>query len=128
MRRPAAAFFVIVLLVATSAGSTFAARRAASAFVRVNQVGYTNGEAKRALLMADRKLPKAVFEVVDAGGTVVYRAAVDTKLGPWNKQFAHVDLLDFSPLTQTGTYTIRVAGLASSPAFRVEAPICMAGC
>jgi endoglucanase len=91
----------------------------ASAFVRVNQVGYPSGAAKRAYLMSSASETGATF-AVRSGSTTVYSAAVGASLGGWNKTYTNVYALDF-PTTTAGTYTISVTGpiAATSPSFTI---------
>jgi len=55
---------------------------AQSAFVRVNQVGYVSGGAKRAYLMASAAETGATFIIKNSGGTTVFGpVAIGAKLG-----------------------------------------------
>src|SRR5262249_52165971 len=103
-----------------SVGLTTAPARAATAtaFVRVNQLGYASAsQAKRAYLMASTAETGATFSVKNASGASVYTAPVGADLGKWSTSYPHVYALDFSQVTATGTYTIAVAGpvAAGSP-------------
>ena len=97
------------------------AQAADTAFVRVNQVGYPTGAAKRAYLMSSANAAGATF-TVDAGGTTVFAGTVGASLGAWSNAYGFVHPLDFDGLTATGTYTITVTSpvTATSPAFRVD--------
>jgi endoglucanase len=97
---------------------------AASAFIRVNQVGYVAGSSKRAYLMATGSESGATFAVKNANGVVVYAGLVGTSAGKWGK-FSAVYPLDFNPVSTPGTYTLSVSGriMATSPAFRIDTPI-----
>lgn len=93
-----------------------------SASVRINQVGYLVGEAKRGVLLASRDETGATFAVTMASGRrVVYRAAVGPRLSAWSAAFPYAYPLDFSAVTTPGAYVIRVSGTvgAVSPPFRV---------
>lgn len=57
--------------------------QAATAYVRVNQVGYVGGSTKRAYLMASGAETGATFAVKNSGSTTVYSASVGTSLGAW---------------------------------------------
>jgi endoglucanase len=94
---------------------------AASAFIRVNQVGYVGNSSKRAYLMASAAETGATFAVKNSGGTTVYSASVGTNLGAWGT-FNSVYALDFDSVTTAGTYTISVASpiAAASPAFKID--------
>src|SRR5215467_330895 len=105
-----------VLLVATTL-------YAQSAFVRVNQVGYVAGSAKRAYLMASGSESGATFSVKNSSGTTVFGpVAIGTNLGSWSSSYPDVYALDFDTLTSAGTYTIGVSGpiAASSPSFSID--------
>ena len=53
---------------------------AASAYIRVNQVGYAGSSTKRAYLMASGSETGAAFAVKNSSGTTVYSASVGTSL------------------------------------------------
>jgi endoglucanase len=94
---------------------------AASAFIRVNQVGYASSTTKRAYLMSSAAESGATFAVKNSGGTTVYSASVGTSLGAWGT-FGTVYALDFDSVSTAGTYTISVASpiAATSPAFKID--------
>src|SRR5512133_3988428 len=75
---------VVFASVALLAGATFATVPAiaasATAFVRVNQVGYPAASAKRAFLMASDVETGATFSV-SAGGSAVFSGGVGADLG-----------------------------------------------
>src|SRR5262249_20560198 len=98
------AVFVVVL--------TFASIAAAqSAFVRVNQVGYVSGAAKRGYLMASASEAGATFVVKNSGGTTVLGpTAIGASLGSWGGSYANVYAIDFDPVMTAGTYSIAVSG------------------
>jgi endoglucanase len=88
--------------------------------VRVDQVGYATGEAKRAFLLAEGPAGGARFAVVDAGGRTVLSGRVGPRTGGWNGRYRAVHRIDFSGLRRPGRYRIMVDDLAApSPAFRV---------
>src|SRR5437870_2354128 len=94
-----------------------------TAFVRVNQVGYVSGGAKRAYLMASAAETGATFMVKNSGGTTVFGpAAIGANLGSWSTSYPDVYALDFDNFVTTGTYTIDVSGpiAAASPSFKVD--------
>src|SRR5215475_8736010 len=93
----------------------------ASAFVRVNQVGYPMAGTKRAYLLASGVETGATFNV-KAGATTVFSGSVGADLGSWSSSYPHVYALDFDSFATAGTYTISVTGpiAASSPAFRLD--------
>ncbi|PYV82786.1 MAG: hypothetical protein DMG93_10745 [Acidobacteria bacterium] len=99
------------------------AASAQSAFVRVNQVGYVSGGAKRAYLMASAAETGATFIVKNSGGTTVFGpAAIGANLGSWSTAYPDVYALDFDNFVSAGTYTIAVSGpiAAASPSFKVD--------
>lgn len=94
-----------------------------SAFVRVNQVGYVAGAAKRAYLMASGAETGATFSIKNSSGTTVFGpAAIGANLGSWSNGYPDVYALDFDSLISAGTYSIAVSGpiAASSPSFKVD--------
>ena len=94
-----------------------------AAYVRVNQVGYVSGAAKRAYLMASAVETGATFEVKSSTGSTVFGpAAIGANLGSWSTSYPDVYALDFDSLTTAGTYTISVSGplAATSPSFKVD--------
>ena len=66
--------------------------------VRVDQVGYATGEAKRAFLLAEGPAGGARFAVVDAGGRTVLSGRVGPRTGGWNGRYRAVHRIDFSGL------------------------------
>ncbi|MBA2287820.1 MAG: hypothetical protein H0W02_20285, partial [Ktedonobacteraceae bacterium] len=99
------------------------AHAASAAYVRVNQVGYINGETKRAILMASGSESGATFEVINtANGHSVYHAAIGASQGRWSNAYPNTYLLDFTAVTATGSYTVRVSGSigADSPTFKID--------
>ena len=94
---------------------------AASAYIRVNQVGYASGATKRAYLMSSAAETGATFAVKNSGGTTVYSASVGISLGAWGS-FTSVYALDFDSVSTAGTYTVSVAApvAATSPTFEID--------
>ena len=96
---------------------------AASAYIRVNQVGYTSNGGKRAYLMASAAETGATFAVKNSSGTTVFGpAAIGANLGSWSTGYPDVYALDFDSLVTAGTYTISVSGpiAATSPNFKID--------
>jgi endoglucanase len=88
--------------------------------VRLDQVGYATGEAKRAFLLAEAPVGTPRFAVVDDAGRTVFTGRVGRWTGGWNGRYRAVHRIDFSALRRPGRYRIVVDGLAAaSPAFRV---------
>ena len=98
---------------------TAGAPAAASAFVRVNQVGYPSTASKRAYLMSSAAETGATFSVKNQAGTTLLTAPIGANLGKWSNSFPNVYALDFNPVPMlpVGLYTIAVSGPvpASSP-------------
>ncbi|HLJ35722.1 MAG TPA: cellulase N-terminal Ig-like domain-containing protein, partial [Ktedonobacteraceae bacterium] len=96
---------------------------AGSAYVRVNQVGYSNGETKQAVLMATGAEKGATFSVINTStGKSVYKAPIGASMGSWSSTFPNTYLLDFTPVQGSGSYSIQVNGPldASSPKFKID--------
>jgi endoglucanase len=110
-----------ILVAALTIFAGCAMAQAASAYIRVNQVGYVAGSTKRAYLMATAAETGARFSVKNSSGTTVFSAGVGTSLGAWGT-FSSVYALDFDTLATAGTYTISVASpiAATSPTFKID--------
>ena len=94
-----------------------------AAYVRVNQVGYVSGAAKRAYLMASGAETGATFSILNSsGGTVFGPSAIGANLGSWSSSYPDVYALDFDSFASAGTYTISVNGpiAATSPSFKID--------
>jgi endoglucanase len=120
--RSTGAIMVIGAVVAATLAAAPARAAAATAFVRVNQVGYAaDSQAKRAYLMASATETGATFSVTNASGVTVLSAPIGADLGKWSQSYPHVYALDFSQVTAAGTYIITVAGpvAATSPSFAI---------
>ena len=96
---------------------------AGSAFVRVDQVGYTSQSPKRAFVISRHEESGAPYSVVrESDGAIVAEGTLGTSSGSWSKRFGHVYAVDFDAVQASGTYTIGLGGKwpASSPAFAIE--------
>lgn len=104
----------LVLMFLRGPGSVCAA--AASAYVRVNQVGYEPGETKRAVVLASTALT-GTFSVVSNGVTIFSASIPSTNAGSWSATFGQTYPLDFSSVTNPGVYVIQIASSvnATSP-------------
>jgi hypothetical protein len=90
-----------------------------SAYVVVNQVGYTPDDSKIAVLIAESVPSDTSFNVVDAAsGESIYAGEVGDDQGASNDQYQHTYRLDFSAVNAPGQYRIEAAR-ASSPVFKV---------
>jgi endoglucanase len=99
---------------------------AESAWVRVNQAGYEEGQPLRAYLMSTAAVDGATFSVVAADGSTKFSGKVGALLGSWGhsaKLTYQVYALDFS-VPGGQIYSISVAGpvQAKSPRFAVDRP------
>jgi endoglucanase len=100
---------------------------AASAYVRVSQVGYETANAPfRAYLMSTASESGATFSVINSAGTTVYSGAIGALLGTWsNSSKLKYDVYSLSFTVAGGDiYTISVSGpvAATSPQFAVNTP------
>ena len=96
---------------------------AQTAYIRVNQVGYVSGTAKRAYLMASATETGATFVLKNSSGSTVFGpSTIGANLGSWSSSYPDVYALDFDSFTMAGTYTISVSGpiAATSPSFKVD--------
>jgi len=109
-----------VPLIAVGIGAT-AQAATATAYVRVNQLGYP-GAAKRAYLMSSTAETGATFSVKNSAGSTVYTAAIGANLGSWSSSYPDVYALDFDSVATAGTYSISVTGpvAATSPSFVIN--------
>ena len=101
-----------------SPGGSPAVAASPTAYVRVNQAGYSPGEPKVALALTASDLSGQEFLVVaEADGAAVFEGAVGLDRGAYGS-FAHLYELDFSGLSATGLYSIHL-GQDSSPRFLI---------
>jgi endoglucanase len=92
---------------------------APAVFIRLNQVGYAGDCAKLALVMSQRPLDRAAFQVTDPSGRRVFvQGALGGSRGAWSSRWGYVYPLDFGSLRTPGRYVIDVGGVRS-PAFSV---------
>jgi endoglucanase len=84
-------------------------------FVRANQIGYNLNEPKIALAFSDSDLPKT-FSIVDAATqkSIFNSTTKFINNATWG-QFTNHAKLDFSSLTNPGTYFVRCGGADSLP-------------
>ncbi|MFL6274379.1 MAG: glycoside hydrolase family 9 protein [Blastocatellia bacterium] len=100
---------------------SFAAGLDASAFIRINQIGYGVTDAKIAVAMAAAPLTET-FTVVDAAThQVAFKGTSRPLAGRWGA-FNHFVELDFSALSRPGRYFLQV-GAAQSPTFSIAADL-----
>jgi endoglucanase len=110
----------VAITVATGGGVASAgpAVPAVPGQIRVDQVGYGTGEAKRGYLLAVSAAAGAPFTVRDGRGRTVLTGRVGPSAGRWNDRYGAVHPIDFGALRTPGTYTLRAGG-AVSPPFRI---------
>jgi endoglucanase len=94
----------------------------ATAFVRVDQVGYPSGAPKRAYLMSSEDESGATFTVRSSDGTALYTAPIGQARGAWSARYPFVYPLDFGQVHGPASVTIDVSGpvAASSPPFPID--------
>lgn len=83
--------------------------RAQTLKILTNQVGYEDKGAKRAVVMADTRLPIQTFQLINtATGKTVYSGKTDfaNAVNKWKNWLFWT--LDFSPYVTEGTYQLRV--------------------
>src|SRR5689334_13720504 len=85
---------VLVAALAVAAPTSVAHAASATAFVRVNQLGYADA-TKRAYLMSSTAETGATFAVRNSGGTTVFSAPIGANLGSWSAGYPNVYALDF---------------------------------
>jgi endoglucanase len=103
------------------------AAASASAYVRVNQVGYEAANAPfQAYLMSTASESGATFSVINSEGVTAYSGSVGALLGTWSNPDVQYDVYSLSFTVPGGdTYTISVNGpvpVSSSPQFAVNTP------
>ena len=109
-----------ILYAAATVFAGLGVAHAASAYIRVNQVGYISGASKRAYLMSTASEAGAIFAVKNSSGTTVYSASVGSSVGTWGSFIVYG--LDFNSVATAGTYTISVVSpiAATSPSFKID--------
>jgi endoglucanase len=114
-----------VLLVLSLPALSAVSAHAQTAFVRVNQLGYSMHGPKRAYLMAKDAAINSAFRVENRAGKTVFTAPLTaaSDQGAWG-DFAHVYALDFDAVARPGRHTIVVDGAApaTSLAFAIDRP------
>jgi endoglucanase len=95
-----------------------------NAVIRVDQVGFVASEPKVAWLLAKTDSPTMTWKLERGDGKVVNQGELGPDTGNWNAAHPVVRPIDFSEVTGTGTYRIRVGTengtvTAVSPAFRI---------
>jgi endoglucanase len=94
---------------------------AASAYLRIDQLGYPIHTTARAYLMATALETGATFKLLDSTGATIASGNVPSTSKLWHT--FHVYALDFTA-SRSGSFTLAVSGPdpATSPSFRVATP------
>lgn len=111
-----------LVLAGACASSTEETGRTGPPVIRVDQVGYIAGQAKRLFVMgSDAQLSHTGYRLVDEHGTTVNSGRVGDRTGTWNSAYPAVHTVDLSAFDTPGTYRVELTGAASgsSPKFRI---------
>ena len=93
-----------------------------SSWIRINQMGYSPGGVKVAVLASQSTIPSGNFEVVSvATGRPVFKGHASASFGAYGP-FADTRRLDFSRFKTPGSYFLR-AGSATSPEFAIGSEV-----
>ena len=93
--------------------------------IRIDQVGYQAGEQKLGWFLSDVPVKSLEYKLVqaDSSRVVVSSPGIDVchqwPSGKTRPPFKHVCVLDFTQVTQRGTYVLQ-AGSVSSPVFQID--------
>ena len=117
--RGALASVAVTMAALASASAGTLAASADETFVRVNQIGYETQAPKRAYVLSTGDETGARFTIRAPSGMVALRGAVGSSLGTWSARAGKAYAIDFDALRSPGTYTIALAGGATSPPFAV---------
>lgn len=98
-------FFIIFLVTFFSAASSFAQ----ASYIRINQIGYSAGDAKIAVAFSKTPL-EGDFTVIDAATKrAVFRAPLKpVAASSWGSKFSFYYELDFSAVKETGAKILRI--------------------
>lgn len=108
---------LLIFLPFTAAGGD-----TATAWIRINQLGYTPAGVKAAVWCAKAGHPSATFTLHDAAsGKVVYKGRSTADFGAYGP-FTHTKRLDFTGYRQPGSYYLS-CGTSRSPVFRIAADV-----
>lgn len=113
------------LMLGACASPTDATAQPGTPVVRVDQVGYTVGQAKQVFVMgSETQLSRAGYRLVDEHGTTVASGQVGHRTGTWNSKYPAVHTVDLSSVNTPGSYRLELTGTptgVSSPKFRIAA-------
>lgn len=112
--------------IALLAGLTAAQASHATAYLRVNQVGYESGQSGRAYVMSTTTLSGETYKVLNSSGGTVASGNVGSSTGKWGTYTVYP--IDFS-VSGSGTYSIAVSGAASATSanFTIGSPLSLYG-
>ena len=98
----------------------------ATAYVRINQVGYESGESGRAYVMSTTTVSSASYKVLNSSGSTVASGTVGATTGSWGSYKVYP--IDFT-VSGSGNYSIAVSGSvsATSPQFAINSPLNLYG-
>jgi len=80
----------------------------AKAQLRVNQAGYAQREAKRAILMTSRPSGGVAFRVTRRGRVILAGHVSSTDRGRWNATYRHIYAVPLTSLRTSGRYRLVV--------------------
>lgn len=84
--------------------------------IRINQIGYLSGAQKIAIVPG---VATTKFTIVDDSNNEVFSGDL-TAANTWEPALESVKIADFSSLSKTGNYKIRVAGIDDQPGFTIS--------
>ncbi len=119
MRRALLLTGILAAIIFTAAGQALGASSAPRAVVRLNQVGYRPGDAKRAVLMSSVQEAGARFAVLNAAGATLMRGTVGASLPAWDSRYAYARVIDFSAVRAPGVVHVVVTGPAAAASPRI---------
>ncbi|WP_295127081.1 glycoside hydrolase family 9 protein [uncultured Chitinophaga sp.] len=94
----------------------------ATAWIRINQLGYTPGGVKVAVLGIKNDATVKTFALCEAGSNkVVFEGKTGNDFGAWGP-FVHSWRLPFTAFQKSGNYYLK-AGAARSPEFRIASDV-----
>lgn len=95
----------------------------AGAWIRINQLGYLPKATKVAVLMSNDKVAVTSFQLVNATtGKTAYTSKAVKAAGAL-QYMKSTYRLNFSDFSKSGTYYIKVNGIAQSPQFRIAGDV-----
>jgi len=108
---------IVLIMLVLSASMQLRAAAAATSWIRINQLGYTRGGVKVAVLVSKQQIDVKDFELINAKGKVVLKKSIGVNFGKYGP-FAACYRLNFSAYRIPGSYYLK-AGNAESPLFKI---------